>query len=298
MPLVAIESKIAARFQSHRRLTETPDVDGSSEEYDHQLETYGRWLGSQRLPEGWPGVITLLTHVSPAPADFEPTNRKGYGAVPNTYFWRALCARVRETVGPDTHSSEEQPWMFVGRELCRFLEDNDMNATDLEASEIAALNVSMAPARRTTALFAEVGADLARRYPDEVNGRRRGSGYEVEHSRTWGWSFLKGDGDIYLAYGVYFFPFAGHFAELNSAAAPHEQAFIGVGSDKVSLPAEEVLPSTSWIGVAENWLLIHPVALSERLTGERLPEFFLRSIDKKIAELRLLADLFRQNLSV
>ena len=298
LPLIAIESKIAARFQSHRRDTDTPDLESTSEEYDHQLQTYGRWLASQPMPDGWPGVITLLTHISMPPADFEPFNREGYGAVPHTFFWRTLCARVGNAIGPAINSADEPPWKFIGRELCHFLETNDMNATDLEASEIAAMNVSMAPARRTTELFAEVGADLAQRYPDDINARRRGSGYEVENSRAWGWSYLKGDGDIYVAYGIYFYPFAGHLVELGPAAPPHEQAFIGVGSDKVALPSGQTLPTTSWLGVAENWLVIHPIALSERLTGERLPQFFLRSIDKRMSDVQLLADLFRNGLAV
>lgn len=295
-PLVVIESKISARFQMHRRESQAQDVEATEDEYDHQLQTYGRWLADQTMPDGWLGVITLLTHISTPPENFESTNSAVYGAVPHVYSWRTLCGRISEVIGADIQTTDEPPWKFVGRELCRFLESNDMNLTDLQAGEIAALNVAMMPARRTTALFAEVGTDLTRRYPDEINGRRRNSNYEVEHGRVWGWSYLKGDGDIYLAYGIYFYPFVGHFEDLGAVVPPHEQAFIAVGSDKASLPANQSLPTTAWVRVSENWLIIHPIPLNERLIGERFPEFFLRAIDTNMEHIRGLAQLFRENL--
>jgi hypothetical protein len=293
-PVIAVESKVGAAFQYHRRrLVPSTELNETDAQYDHQLATYGQWLaGSATKPDSWPGVITLLTHRSLAPPNFAPGGEPTFGSVPHQSSWRSLAGRIGSLIR--RYDESDAGWRFVAIELCKFLEDKNMAATDLSSTDISALNLSMERLRDTASMFAEVSSELVHRLPTELNGRRKGSDNDAVSSRVWGWTFFQGTTEVYLGYGLYFPPLFDHFRELDGKVGPHEQAFIAVGSDARAITASLDRVPSNWFGVAENWLFVRPVPLSQRLEGERFPEFLVRSVHQYIDDIRTLVTLFRE----
>ncbi|MDE4914489.1 hypothetical protein PQI07_27885 [Methylobacterium sp. 092160098-2] len=315
-PLIVVENKTWAAFQMHaRRVPERGGDQGAGEaaelpeaapvvadppadaeegdppavEYEHQLITYGRWLASAPKPEGWPGVLVVLTHAAQAPEDFVAGDGARYGVAPQLIRWRELHARLRRRVGAGAADPQVPAWMFVGRELCTFLETHAMDSSDLTPVEIASVNVALGPLRKLTAVFAEVAADLQQRYPDAFSARDRDSAIDQDNGRAWGWTYFKG-GKFYVAYGVYFSPLSGEFATTEPPLPDHEHAFVALGAEERAIdPGPEGLPA-GWVRIGDGWLLVRPFPLSDRRTGERFPQYLCRLVQDAWPEMLGIKD--------
>lgn len=293
-PLLVIENKIGAAFQQHAR-TDDEAEDGENVReagHDHQLITYGSWLRDADRPEGWPGVLTVLTHATLAPPDFQESYAHRYGVMPHQYYWRSFHGELHKLVGGDDHSVTPA-WMFVGREICRFLESNNMGSSDLTSVDIATINISMDVSRRWSASFVEIGSELLHRHSEHLIAKGQESSLEPEHSRMWGWTYFSGEGKIYLAYGIYFAPLVGESATAIPPLPNQEHAFVAVGSDVTALkPANFDVPA-EWSRVAKDFLVMKPLPLSDRSSGERFPQFLLRLIENEFATIMAFREAYR-----
>ncbi len=315
-PLIVVENKTWAAFQMHARrgpergkdgpagaVAEPKEIapvdvgppagpdksDPPAVEYEHQLVTYGRWLASAQKPEGWPGVLVVLTHAAQAPEDFVAGDGARYGVAPHLIRWRELHARLRRRVGTGPADPQLPAWMFVGRELCTFLETHAMDSSDLTPVEIASVNVALGPLRKLTAVFAEVAADLQQRYPDAFSVRDRDSAVEYDNGRAWGWIYFKGR-KFYVAYGVYFSPVSGELATAEPPLPDHEHAFVALGAEERAIdPGPGGLPP-GWVRVGDGWLLVRPFPLSDRRNGERFPQFLGRLVQDVHPEMLAIRD--------
>lgn len=314
-PLIVVENKTWAAFQRHARrgpadrggdgredvapeTSEAPPVDPTADagqgdpptvEYEHQLVTYGRWLASAPKPDGWPGILTVLTHAAQAPEDFVGGDGTRYGVAPHLIRWRELHARLRRRVGAGTADPQIPAWMFVGRELCTFLETHAMDSSDLTPVEIASVNVALGPLRKMSAVFAEAAADLQQLYPDAFSARDRDSAVEFENGRAWGWTYLKGR-KFYVAYGVYFSPLSGEFATAEPPLPDHEHAFVALGAEERAIdPGPAGLPP-GWVRIGDGWLLVRPLPLSDRRNGERFPQYLCRLVQEAWPEMLAIRD--------
>ena len=296
-PLIIIENKLWAAFQSHQRIpigrTDTADEDGviaSSIEdkevkYDHQLETYGRWLGGREKPGNWPGVLCVLTHISQPPNDFIPSNIQQYGSVPYLQFWRSVHGELNRLVGTSSDQTNLVAWKFVGQELAAFLGENAMDSSDLKSVEISSLNISMAPLRKIDSIFSEVGAELLQRFPGTFVRRGQSSRFELQHSRVWGWTYFNKPEKMYIGYGIYFSPIEGEFATAVPPISDQEHAFLIVGSEGHAMDRGGDGPPAGWSGVGEEtWFFLKPFPLSTRQNEERFPQFIVRLIQENFAE--------------
>jgi hypothetical protein len=296
-PLIVVENKIGAAFQMHPRPPkEAEESDEAREvERDHQLITYGAWLRNAPKPEGWPGVLAVLTHTALAPQDFQPSGMSRYGAVPHQCSWRSFHGHLYKLVADD--EPVIPVWKFIGREICNFLESNDMASSDLTSVDIAAMNISMEVGRRGPASFLEVSAELLHRHPDVFV--RKGLGNEIfyEHSRMWGWTYFSGRGKIYLGCGIFFAPLVGHPASATPPLPDHEHAFIAVGSDDTGLRMEGFKIPDGWSRLPGDYLIAKPILLSERRSGERFPQFLLRMIENEFATVTVLRDAYQRSLT-
>jgi hypothetical protein len=315
-PLIVVENKTWAAFQMHARRGPERGGDGATAaaapipeagpadvgpsadaeegdppavELEHQLVTYGRWLASAPKPEGWPGILAVLTHAAQAPEDFVAGDGTRYGVEPHLIRWRELHARLRRRVGAGVADPQVPAWMFVGRELCTFLETHAMDSSDLTPVEIASVNVALGPLRKLTAVFAEVAADLQQRFPDAFSARDRDSAVEYDNGRAWGWTYFKGK-KFYVAYGVYFSPVSGEFATAEPPLPDHEHAFVALGAEERAIdPGPEGMPP-GWVRIGDGWLMVRPFPLSDRRNGERFPQYLCRLVQDAWPEILAFRD--------
>ena len=295
-PIVVIENKTWAAFQMHerppskeRRGSQDPEdetgeassKEQAAVEYDHQLVTYGRWLASATKPDGWPGVLVVLTHAARAPLDFIASNVDHYGVVPHIIRWRNLNARLRRLVGANDPRPDVPAWKFVGQELCNFLDTYAMNSSELSSVEISSINIAMSPLRKLEAVYSEIGADLLQRYPQDLLARGQSLEIQHEHSRFWGGTYLQGPGKLYVAYGVYFAPVAGELATTTPTLSDQEHAFVAIGCDERTLdPGPNGFPA-GWVQVGEGWYVLKAIPLAARQLEERFPQFLARLVQEQ-----------------
>jgi hypothetical protein len=279
-PMIVVEVKIGARFQRHAvdrpaEIGAGPDADA---ETVHQLASYGRWLREAPSVAGWPGVVSLLTHQVAPPIDFTADNIGIYGAVPHIVHWRTVHAALRRLVGNDDAEPLAPAWMFVGLELCRFLEDQKMSSSDLTSTDIAALNVAMEPSRSLPGIFSEVRTEITHRRPGLLNARKTDWNNEPENSRIWGWTYFEGAGKVYLGYGLYLAPAGGELATAEPPMPEVDHAFLSVGSDIAGLALSHDPVPSGWHAMTERFQFVKPLPLVDRERGERLPTFLLRKL--------------------
>ena len=299
LALVVVENKVHASFQLHAvtpkasagvvrpKISDAEaDMNERSErEYDHQLVTYGRWLRETRKPAGWPGVLTVLTHASRPPADFVASNDRTYGAVPHLQLWRNLHGILSRTIGPVEDPDGMPAWRFVGLELCKFLEINAMDSSDLSAIEISAINVAMSPLRKTEPVFSEVGAELLQRLRGQFVRKGQDCIADHDQGRVWGWTYLDGPGKLYVGYGLCLAPPSGDLAKAVPPLPEHEHAFVLLGSDEHDLNlGAEGLPD-GWSRNSEALYIVRPYPLTERRPQERFPQFLLRLVSDNMGDI-------------
>ena len=107
LPAVVVENKVGAVVRAHAAPESSGGTEGEGADEDdmpapdtadgNQLRTYGKWLACQCAASRWPGALVLLTHVSPAPADYGSSD---YG-VPllGVCRWRRVRTWAREVAG-------------------------------------------------------------------------------------------------------------------------------------------------------------------------------------------------------
>ncbi|WP_191970231.1 PDDEXK-like family protein [Methylobacterium planeticum] len=290
-PLIVVESKIFAAFQRHLRRT-TPETSNEQDDRNlerHQLETYGFWLRDAKKPQGWPGVIAVLTHAAKAPADFVVANSERYGAIPHQVYWRNLHGMLRRVVGSNANDPDVPAWKFVGREICSFLESYEMDSSDLTAVDISAVNVALSPIRKFDAVFTEVGAELLHRHPGLLVARSQSHESAAAASRAWGWTYFDGAKKMYVAYGIYFAPLLGDLAQSEPRLPEPEHAFVAVGSDENPLEFSDG-ESIGWHRVGEGYWYLKPFPLSARHFDERFPQFLVRLVEGEFAAIEKIRD--------
>ena len=276
-PFLAVESKINAAFQWHRKPANADSNSNAALVYQHQLITYGDWLRDDRKACGrnFPGVITLLTHVSPPPDDFTSDNAGIYGAVPHVCYWRQVHARLKQCLS--SPSCDDLPaWVFLAKQLCTFLENQNMASVDLDGRDVAALSLAMEALGQLPAMFAETAKDLCAAH-GELTEKYAKSKVDGAEGLCWGWNYFEDGKDTYLGYGLYFPSVRGSFANAQPPFPEYYQAFIVVGRDNVKLSEGVSAIPEGWCDVS-GWMLVKPLALSDRVNDERLPEYFRRQI--------------------
>ena len=290
-PVIVIENKLYSQFQMHRHHPSegAPQQAGNNiaEEAraDNQLLTYGRWIARMKGREDWPGVIALLTHATLPPSDFVD-HSSSYAAIPHLMHWRGIHSYLSETSPNDGHLSDDATWFFLLKELKLILEAHQMDSTDMNSRDIAALNIYMSAGRRFKPAMAEISSDILSRYPGEFTPT--GASYEIDEddSRAWGWTYFQGR-KFYVSYGLYFSPIIGDFQQVSPPLPEFEHAFISVGAEanELKLPGDG-LPS-GWHVARDGYYVVKPLSLSG-MNGRRFPEFIRDEIAIEMGTMRAI----------
>lgn len=139
-PIMIIEVKIDARFTSIRHTASPETVYSDANAKEHQLKRYGQWLSTEckGIEREWRGALTLLTHFTDPPEDFDSTESKTYGVgFTNTCRWSQIFRWLKQLAQGDTGDSAATK--FLAQELAKFLEENNMNANTIERDDLEAI---------------------------------------------------------------------------------------------------------------------------------------------------------------
>ena len=307
--VLVIENKINAAFQNHsksavQRGTDRGEAIAVNPEQQtalngervHQLESYASWLHDADKPDGWPGLIVILTHSVTPPADIMLAIPAKYGVASHVCYWQRVHNRLRRLVGAPDYDEKSSAWVFIGRELCQFLESNSMGSSEFNSTDIAAINVAMVGAQNAYSCFQEVGSNLLKIHNKVLI--KKGQGYDTnpESSKVWGWTYFPGPGEIFVGYGFFFPPLVGEMAGSDPELPDQEHAFIAVGSDSTGLSAADGTIPGGWSLVNEGWSTIKPFPLTSKGRGESFAQFFLNLISINMPEIQAIHSAFASSL--
>lgn len=141
VPLIVVENKIGAGFQEHK--CDTQHAGALAKQ--NQLATYGRWL-AKVTHQDWGGALVLLTHWTPAPADFEHRAKAYASRYLNTIRWAGLSRWLARLAEGSTQP--EVDWVRLSGEMVAFLKEQNMDSELATGHDLAALRIYIASADR------------------------------------------------------------------------------------------------------------------------------------------------------
>lgn len=242
-PALIIESKIGAGFQEH---VEGREPDGG--EPGHQLKTYGRWIGSVAAPD-WGGALALLTHWTPAPADFLAQPQLYCCGRTGVARWADLSRWLRRL--PRDARSDPAGWIVLAAELASFLKERNMDSELATSQDLAALQIYVASAdrvRNSVEQAWESARDLWRPVCIQTENPLEIS---TEYGCAWKWRYLSRS-DLkksYVAAGIRWPAIADH-PDYADGGEPH--LFIELGSDEDQSPISVLALPEPWGGSGDS----------------------------------------------
>jgi hypothetical protein len=217
-PTVAIESKIDAPLAKRS--------DGTN-----QLALYGRWLTENRNDAALLSpIVCLLTHLTPAPADFLETNGSKYGAKPKTLKWQSVAKAIKDE---SRMAQPDSGLRILADEFYFFLLENEMTSEHANRDDFAAAQIYVRSARRLEHTFESISKSLNSLGGPFLPGAIKDDDsidFESSQGAIQGWKYLQAPPmkNLYFAYGILYAPqrsFSGDsIPEQNSA-------FLALGTD-------------------------------------------------------------------
>jgi hypothetical protein len=296
-PAIVVENKLQSGFQKHE--LENEDGDHAENEQaaqtQHQLVTYGRWLSQTTRLETWPGVVVLLTHGTLPPDGFVTGNAHAYGSEPHTVRWREVHLAIDGLVTRSRHAPGE--WLFVARELRRYLEDQSMSASDIKTRDMAALSLFSGSYSSVNATFTEILDELYRRFPDDFTKRGR-TAWDFRDDRRiiLGWLFFQNNDESRaesLSWGLRFFEGTTWWVDCDPPLPRWDHAFLYFGFEDqrtLTLPAAA---SGRWSVSGDKKELVTAKPFSD-LSGSR--RFAEGMVEWVAQEMPVLDEMRRANL--
>lgn len=243
--ILVIENKVAAGFTIHAL---SPDDEAAENaeggEELSQLDFYGRWLSAK-----YPGAgLVLLTHLTQAPATFLLNESNRTEASTTDVFHRvARWATVYEWIvrwqERDADYFKNSPQGIVLRlltsEFLEFLEQNNMNATEMKKGDFELLNAYFAQdiwkkmrdlTESTQTLVSPVLPEVCRFRPSKERNTEAWEQTQI----VWDWAYCY-ERDLYWYVG---WGLAGQHGlrDIGIEFPGALQAFVVVTSDKADIP--------------------------------------------------------------
>ena len=246
-PALIVENKIASGVRVHSPSTGVEDDRAPSTTYDvTQLGTYGAWLAGRVHADSWPGALTFLTHLTPAPSNFLKPGAPYSIPHRRVASWAGVAGwlrRERRAVALADDTSPE-PWLALAEDFIAFLEEHAMSAETITPDDVAATQLYLAPWARMQATFDQIWTRL-QMFRQEVCGRNQTVKlkYDPDRGIVSTWNFPSGEfapvaraGWIEIGFR---FPYQTEdWANCGLPAHPH--AFFCLSCDEEALPLERI----------------------------------------------------------
>jgi hypothetical protein len=243
VPIIAIENKISASIGLPKSAMERKPSDRRD-----QLQRYGCWL-KRNVTNDWPGVIVLLSHLTPPPSDFTGGN-PNYRARPHAARWAEVATVLRtrkldrRAISPDEMgpSNDAAICHSLGDELLLFLTEQNMAQEFASFEDFAAGVLYLKASARLRYTFKQIYEHVAQ-YKGIFNYGEKNSysqsdneiEFESEDNCIYGFKFLNVSLPIkgaYLGYGILLKP---HLILQDATVCPKvDAAFVCIGSEKKS----------------------------------------------------------------
>jgi len=239
-PLVVVENKISAGFQEHRpHPSSVQDRD-----VEHQLATYGRWLALE-TPSDWGGALILLTHWTPAPADFATYPQMYCSRYRNTIRWTDLSRWLRDETKLSGH--EQTDWAALSVDLVNFLRKKDMDHERATSHDLAALQIYVASADRVRKSVEDIWESVKELWRPICQQNDKPFDISTEYGCAWKWRYLVRNDlrSSYLAFGIRFPDLAQNRADTALGDVPY--FFVELGSDYEGSAINELKMPSCWI---------------------------------------------------
>ena len=256
-PTLVIENKIAAGFQKHL-------IGGENgfRSAQHQLATYGKWIHGKSA-SCWGGAVVLLTHWTPAPADF--TSGKSYGArYRSTARWSDLARWVDEL--SRAGEAKGSLWLPFADELVQFLREQKMDTELATSRDWAALQLYVASADRVRNSIERIWEDAKDFWRPLCTQTQHVIQVSTEYGCIWKFRYLARQDlrETYLAVGVRFDTNSAYLSALSGRSeAPN--FFVEVSSDATEPAFQALTVPAGWLSSPGLWLVEKP--LCELATG-------------------------------
>jgi hypothetical protein len=231
VPVLVIENKLGSGVRAHSNAEgDAPGNEAS------QLTTYGRWLASQASDHRG-GALVLLTHLTPAPADFLSSAADSKYGVPcrSVLTWPSLARRLRKLLAEPTGAAGAG-WHMLLKDFLDFLEEHNMTADTASATDIAALQIFLPTAGRLFGTFDQVWKSLGTMRREICTNRISASDFRSDAGLVWSWAYAKPPAPpaSYIAIGIRFPDQSDWWQGSDLPAQPH--AFLMISSDNSDLP--------------------------------------------------------------
>jgi hypothetical protein len=236
-PLLVIENKINAGFQIHQRKSDS-EHDNARE---HQLASYGRWL-SRETPRDWGGALVLLSHWTPAPANFAICQQTYCSRYRNTVRWTDVSRWLTDAA--NRPGLEQMDWASLSVDLVNFLRKKDMDHERATRQDLAALQIYVASADRVRKSVEDIWESSKAVWRPICQQKDNPFEISTELGCAWKFRYLsrKDLRSSYLAFGIRFPDISKYLTDVARADAPY--FFIELGSeDKASAISNLNLPS-------------------------------------------------------
>ena len=232
-PIIAIENKISAPIRKSSEAEAADDVKNRN-----QLSSYGHWLKSN-APDQWPCVVVLLSHATPAPADFVAASQ-AYGSIPHTIRWAQVATHIRQGLYSNLYCGADQDLTStLGRELLIFLEENGMASEFASLEDFSAGIVYLRSSQKLINTFKAINDHLVSFGGVFNYGERKARSqeddslwFDTNNQLLWGWKYLSASLKPvpFLSYGIALKPQL--HLKLTSQVGDGDMAFVSIGSDE------------------------------------------------------------------
>lgn len=276
-PVLIIENKIGAGFQTHQIDGKTSDDKNNSQ---NQLVTYGQWLAGAADAD-WGGALILLTHWTPAPEGFisdSGTYACRHRAVAR---WEAFCRRLKSFI-----PSSDLPapgWAVLAGEFVEFLKEQHMSSELADGRDWAALQVYLSSADRIRNSVTEIWE--AARPIWKTICKQSDSVLEIskQYGCVWKYRYLYMEKykDCYVASGIRFPEETSYMLDVSESKFPY--LFVEFGSEKEKSLIYNLKMPDGWLKSGATYLAMKElrdlsvdsdkfVQESERWVCERMSE--------------------------
>jgi hypothetical protein len=231
----------------------------------------------------------LLTHTTPPPPDFTSDNAAAYGSMPFTSSWRQIHGALRASL--TRRPKEEASWLFITEQLVSFLEEHAMASSDLKPSDIASANLFANSRQNFEGVFAEIAAEVVRRFKADFTAKSMGvCEFDWTSRVIGGWLYFDNKSrpkDCYLGWVVRLPEGAEYWNDCTPALPEwdHAAIYFGANDDRQLVYPEQL--TSSWSITADRTRLILAKPLGTLAAG-RFPETFVAWIEATMPDARKL----------
>ncbi|WBH15325.1 PD-(D/E)XK nuclease family protein [Sphingomonas radiodurans] len=240
MPIMVVENKIGAGFQHHQPDPEQADGSG----VQHQLATYGHWLARETDAE-WGGALVLLTHWTPAPADFARGAEVFGCRYRSTIRWAELSRWLKRSSESAEHG--ESDWARLSAEMNSFLKEQKMDSELATGQDLAALRIYVASADRVRNSVESIWEGAKSFWRPICQNAAVPIEVSTAYGCVWKYRYLARSDlrSSYLAVGIRYPDIGSYSSDFSTDGGPY--FFVEIGSDDDGSAVNDLALPDGWL---------------------------------------------------